>query len=640
MKCSIFPGRSDEGKAFAETLLDRLQGSIPSIEIDDSTINSPVSRVAVLEACASDDLVLFDATVELEPTRSNYPVVIGPLRHLYHVILFSRTRLPQNMQGVHNLLSPSFGSPDGMFYPQVTRESLLSWVCDRAESVAIYQPDRRKPDVPLKDDLNAASLVTVSAVVQHALTLSPGKTPGLREELGRFLFAYQSFCIGALGLTRLNDEAQVQEMAATMFGRIFERIVAEHRLGADYPSFREGVRPLERLIRRSESIRATGTQGWRELLIKLLLTQPLVKALHTRRNWFRRLELNSSFDDLQGQIIAAVAEQTAVYARDADLRSVTEPEAIQLAELIRAAQDCGPKDTLDCELMQEDEELPAAAAGPSSALGELILAGIHSNEQFSRELRRHYTRFVSYRTSTFSRLPKSAGDYIVNPQTFSAPNEVFTLRLRFHLMRLLYESVIRLNRFGVYASEDYLNSWWTCFELLAFVNARPGNEQRVEMLGSDIKLDCSRFLISREQQYKLQRFLLYSNPLILEEEHVEHVLPAIRNIFGRELDLARGGIWDAISAQCIHSGGFSGVDELLALSQPYQVFIPAERFCTDTPMDCPSHGAALCPRRRETKPCALQFERGNDSARRFVWRDTEPAERSIQGMDVYYLVDR
>jgi hypothetical protein len=650
MKITIFPNRSDEGRNFAESVLTDLRHLVCSMSVDCITCEPPESKWSVLNACLTSDLVLFDATYETDPLHHNYRFAVGQLRYLYHVILFSRNKLPANFQGPHNLLGASitYGTLSSMGPKSHARlESLRSWISARAEAILGWRttaPPMQAQSVD--DEIDIVPLIATNCAALHAMNLSPGSPGNLHEELGRFLTSYYGIVASISGLLYLNNQNEVREVRATHYGRLFERIVLEHRLRTRYPAFRDGSNILERFFNQVHQYALHASHKWQDLLIRLLLTQSLVNSLNACQSIFDRLKLWRLFQKLQRDVVSMIEAQTIAYQEPIGAKGVSSNVAclavahrVTLAGLLGVVNQCKPGDTLDQWLADTNNEHESTVQAQPSAIAHLITVGIRSNRRYTDDMRKRYKGFISYRTHEYSKITNGNDYYLVDPATFSESNEVFSLRMRFHLMRLLYEVIIQFDRFYVYPSEDYLSSWWTCFELLAFVNAKPGNEKKVKAWEGSLSFDPCQFIVSEQQLFVLQRHLLYSNPMILEEEQIPNVVPAIRKIFGSGFDLAQSEKWDAIVVQCRYSKGFVNLDSLLTLERPYHIFIPMNSFRIDELVLCPSYKTSLCPLHDNEAPCRFRFVLGNSNARRLVWRDTELAASSIQEVDAVYLAE-
>jgi hypothetical protein len=127
LTATIFPTTSAEGVELLEAVLPITQ----ALGVDTKVIRNP-TQTQMTHACAKDDVVLIDATVEPDGSH-NYAAMTAQPTAMDHVLVMSRTYLPLNFYGLREGGAPS--------YPlRFTNSQIVSWLEGELEDLLSSQP--------------------------------------------------------------------------------------------------------------------------------------------------------------------------------------------------------------------------------------------------------------------------------------------------------------------------------------------------------------------------------------------------------------------------------------------------------------------------------------------------------------------
>lgn len=115
LRMTIFPTRSKSG----EELLESVLPLVGTFGFKPKIIPAP-AQSQVVHACAKDDAVLIDATVEPDGSH-NYAAMTAQPMTMDHVLVVSRSYLPLNFHGLREGGAPSYPN-------QLTNSEIVSWI--------------------------------------------------------------------------------------------------------------------------------------------------------------------------------------------------------------------------------------------------------------------------------------------------------------------------------------------------------------------------------------------------------------------------------------------------------------------------------------------------------------------------------
>lgn len=127
LSATIFPTGSDDGMELLEAVLPIARAFGLNLKV----VRSP-TQTQVTRACANDDIVFIDATVEPDGSH-NYAAMTAQPMVMDHVLVMSRTYLPLNFYGLREGGAPS--------YPhRHTNSQIVSWIKSELKDLISSQP--------------------------------------------------------------------------------------------------------------------------------------------------------------------------------------------------------------------------------------------------------------------------------------------------------------------------------------------------------------------------------------------------------------------------------------------------------------------------------------------------------------------
>ena len=157
---------TDKGRDLVERLKAALPQVLTEVGFADSTISVVYNgqQYDMLKACMADDLVIFDASIELNEYGSwdsNYAAATANPCALDNILVVSRTRLPFNFSVLRTNV-PELGQNDkdsqGRLITEFTNNSIVEWVKSEIKQMSEpFKPselsDTLPPRIPVNKDL-------------------------------------------------------------------------------------------------------------------------------------------------------------------------------------------------------------------------------------------------------------------------------------------------------------------------------------------------------------------------------------------------------------------------------------------------------------------------------------------------------
>lgn len=670
---SFFSASDKESINLAEDVISKIKINNKKAEFKRYT-GGEWDKKILINCCMQSDIIIFDATVEkdtVEKHNENYSAAILPLRYLRNVIIFSRNYLPMNFYGLHNWLNMNAqrNTSSSCSDSKTCTDNLSNWICDKVYEI-VNSPNKIthiENCNSVKFDHAAEDLLYMMSIMRHIFTIKDIKFNGT-QEMGYFLSEY--YQIGTLVYLYLyigEDDAPNEFISNLVFTEMFvtlERIFSEYMIKAEYGMFPEAIYKFDTIfsgVKRHFHNLKLGKKNLSLFLCNCLASNAMKKFLTGKLSLIDRVKWSLFFKEQDLLVEKYLNKLYGLYKNEESsfqddfftsiIAKARVDISLNLSKLIRNLKDYNFSLTMEDIILEEikkehkyNSQFPIDRKDTfNSIVSNLLYSGLDSINYYGQKLDESYTSFISYRTSEFNqaKLLKSITEgigFIVDPNTFSTKNEIFSTYLRFHIMKELYQIILRMDKFIIYNSKTYLNSWWTIFELLTFINAKEDNINRVIFAKEREAFDLKRFILTKGQLFKLQRYLLYSNPSILHKDQLM-TLPYLYDIFpSGNYEITEENIWNAKLVQCVNNTdiqGFTDFETFMKLESPLHIFFKDSLIKSGEEVSCPNFLKGNCSKVKtgQINPCRFRFK--ESSHKRYFWLDYEVPEKCLEQETVY-----
>ena len=607
----MFATRSEEGKKFYLLIEQKLKALF---DCSIFVYKDKFSSQNLLEACLNSGIVIFDATREYNQDESNLDTVTLSVVHLEKVLIVSRNYLPTNLIGIRNMLAlndcnhgaPAYPSQNVKFNKNSVND-VIDWLISQIKDI-LEESNRDlliSADNNIEININPDNALFYMAITNYLLIKKSDRAT--QNELMMTLFQINVLILQANLLS--DEKVSVRErfeMTMQATNAVFERFISELevdcKVGDIAINSEKYVSFYEKCLNIYGDI-SPDCSDFREKIVSFFLSDSLVDMLKKHNIFFRIVKVSRVSDffsgsDIDKKVFELLKETGSVYGLDIKRLYLNESD---LRNIVCKGLSYPLLSDIFNSISSFDHQDHNKIKSFSAILFEMYRQSLSF---YTDKIKSKYKGFVSYRTCSFDdaqNIAKNKSYLIVHPNEFALKNELFSLRRRFALMRAIYLPLIRLDKLSVNVTDDYHLSWWTLFELISFINKDEYSLHKIEPKKIPGISSYSDLMLSLNEKYILQRFLLYSNNMILQNENTQ-LLMTLGTIFpGVKSVNLLSMRFDLYIMQCIHSPFdneliYSDLRSFLLLEKPHHVFIEKNTLPKDGVLPCPGFHTEGCPK--------------------------------------------